>query len=172
MDLALNYSQRLICHKTQPTNPPKSQRILCVSFSVTDSGLCKYHLVVWSSFNLLYNSQWITFLTKLWLVVFVSFSQQRLLMFFHWSLTDSKSTQVSRTLRSILANLNNSVVWRMSIHLPICNFSSPLSKPLGTVPNVPFTIGITVTFMLHNFISSLARSKYFSLFYYYNYNRT
>ena len=34
----------------------KSQRILCISFSRTDSGLCIYHFVVWSNFNLLHNS--------------------------------------------------------------------------------------------------------------------
>ena len=34
----------------------KSQRISCVWFSRTNSGLCIYHVVVWSNFNLLYNS--------------------------------------------------------------------------------------------------------------------
>ena len=32
----------------------------CVSFSRTDSGLCIYYLFVWSNFNSLHNSQWIT----------------------------------------------------------------------------------------------------------------
>ena len=35
-------------------------------------------------------------------------------MVFHWSLSDSKSPQVSRTLLSILAVLNNAVVWMVS----------------------------------------------------------
>ena len=39
----------------------KSQRILCVSFSRTNSGLCIYLLVVWWSFNLLHNSELIIF---------------------------------------------------------------------------------------------------------------
>ena len=39
----------------------KSQRILCVSFSRTDSGLCIYHLFIWSNLYFLYNSHWITF---------------------------------------------------------------------------------------------------------------
>ena len=30
---------------------PKYLRILCISFSKTDSRLCIYHLVVWSNFN-------------------------------------------------------------------------------------------------------------------------
>ena len=36
----------------------KSQRSLCISFSKTDSELCKYDLFVWSNLNLLHNSQW------------------------------------------------------------------------------------------------------------------
>ena len=39
----------------------KSQQSLCVSFSNTDSGLCIYHLFVWSNLNFLHNSLWITF---------------------------------------------------------------------------------------------------------------
>ena len=38
----------------------KSQRSLCVSFSKTDSGLCIYHLFVWSNLNFLHSAQWIT----------------------------------------------------------------------------------------------------------------
>ena len=41
----------------------KSQRSLCVSFSRTDVGLCIYHLFVWSNWNLLHNSQWISLST-------------------------------------------------------------------------------------------------------------
>ena len=41
---------------------------------------------------------------------FSSFSHQRQQMVFHWSLSDSKSPQISRTLLSILADLNNAVV--------------------------------------------------------------
>ena len=36
------------------------RRTSCVSFSKTDSGLCLYHLVIWSNFNFLHISQWIT----------------------------------------------------------------------------------------------------------------
>ena len=43
-----------------------------------------------------------------------SFSHQRQLMVFHWSLIDSKSPQISRTLLSILAVLNNVVPWMVS----------------------------------------------------------
>ena len=43
----------------------KSQSILVVSFSRTDSGLHICYLVVWSNFSFFHNSQWITFLTQL-----------------------------------------------------------------------------------------------------------
>ena len=35
-------------------------------------------------------------------------------MVFHWSLSDKKSPQVSRTLLSILSDLKNAVVWMVS----------------------------------------------------------
>ena len=48
----------------------KSQRILCISFSWTDSDLCLYNLSAWSNFKLLHNSQWITFPTQSCLVLY------------------------------------------------------------------------------------------------------
>ena len=42
----------------------KSHRSLCVSFSRTDAGLCLYHLFVWSNFNFLHISQWISLPTE------------------------------------------------------------------------------------------------------------
>ena len=85
-------------------------------------------------------------------------------MVFHWSLSDSKSPQVSRTLLSILAVLNNAVVWMVSTRPPTSKSSSPFSNPLVTVPNAPITIGIIVTCMFHSFFSSLARPRYLSFF--------
>ena len=73
---------------------------------------------------------------------------------------ESEWQQVSRTLLSILANISNAVVWRVSAHPLISNFSRPLSNPLGIVPSVPITIGIIATYMF----SFLARSKFLSLF--------
>ena len=85
-------------------------------------------------------------------------------MVFYWSLSDSKSPQVSRTLLSILVILNNVVVWMVSTHPPTSKSSSPFSNPLVTVPNTPITIGIIVTCMFHSFFNSLARSRYLSFF--------
>ena len=81
-------------------------------------------------------------------------------MVFHWILSDSKSPQVSRTLLSILAVLNNAVVWMVSTSPPTPKSSSPFSNPLVTVPNPPITIGIIVTCMFHSFFSYLARNWY------------
>ena len=48
----------------------KSQRILSVSFSRTDSGLCICHLFVWSNLNFLHNFQRFTFLIQSCLVLY------------------------------------------------------------------------------------------------------
>ena len=85
-------------------------------------------------------------------------------MVLHSSLSDSKSSQVSRTLLSILADLNNIVVWTVSSHPVISKSSSSCTNPLLTVPRAPITIGIIVTFMFHVFFNSLAKLKYLSLF--------
>ena len=85
-------------------------------------------------------------------------------MVFHWSLSVSKSPQVSRTVLSILTDLNNAVVWIVSVRPPISKSSRPFNNPLVIVPNAPITIGTIVTFMFHSFFNSLARSKFLSFF--------
>ena len=85
-------------------------------------------------------------------------------MVFHWSLSDSKSPQVSMTLLSILPVLNNVVVWMVCTRPPTSKSTSPFSNPLVTVPNAPITISIIVTFMFHSLFNSLARSRYLSFF--------
>ena len=81
-------------------------------------------------------------------------------MVFHWSLSDHRSPQVSRTLLSILAVLNNVVVWMVSTHPSTSKSSSLFCNPLVSVRNAPITIGIIVTCMFHNFFNSRARSRY------------
>ena len=85
-------------------------------------------------------------------------------MVFHWSLSDSKFPQVSRTFLSILAVLCNAVVWMLSTFPPTSESSSPFNNPLVTVPKAPITIGMIFTFMFHGFFNSLARSRYLSFF--------
>ena len=86
---------------------------------------------------------------------------------FQWSLSDSKSPQVSMTLLSILAVLNNAVVWMVSTRPPTSKFSSPFYNPLVTVPKAQITMGIIVTFMFHHVVPlariSLTLSRHFAL---------
>ena len=67
------------------------------------------------------------------------------------------SSQVSRIFFSILADLNNTVVWIVTSRLPITN-----SLKIALI--APVTVKITITFMFHSFFSSLTRSKNFSVF--------
>ena len=85
-------------------------------------------------------------------------------MVFHWSLSDSNSLQVSRTLLSILVVLENVVVWMVSTRLLTSKSSNPFNNPLVTASKAPITI---VTFMFHSFFNSLARSRYLSFFSHY-----
>ena len=74
----------------------------------------------------------------------MSLTCQHELMVFHWILRDSKSSQISRTLLSILADLINAVVWMVLTRPPISSSSNPLTKPLRIIPCAPITIGIIV----------------------------
>ena len=85
-------------------------------------------------------------------------------MVFHWSFSDSKSPQVSRTHLRMLAVLSNAVVWIVSTRPPTSKSSRPFDNPLVIVPNAPITIGTIVTFMFHSFFNSLARSRNLSFF--------
>ena len=85
-------------------------------------------------------------------------------MVFHWSLSDSKSSQVSRTRLRILAVLSIAVVWIVSTRPPTSKSSRPFNNPLVIVPNAPITIGTIVTFMFHSFFNSLSSSTYLSFF--------
>ena len=89
-------------------------------------------------------------------------SHQRSLIVFHWSLSDSKSPQVSRTLLSILTVFNNAVVLIVPTRPPTTNSSSPFNNALVTMPNALITIGIIgmiVTFMFHSFFNSHSKLK-------------
>ena len=81
-------------------------------------------------------------------------------MVFHWSLSDSKSSQVSTTLLSLLDDLNNAVVWMVSPRPPISKSSSPFTNLLATVTDALIAIGITITFMFHNFFLVLLKGSF------------
>ena len=85
-------------------------------------------------------------------------------MVFHWSLSDSKSPQVSRTGLRILAIISNAVIWIVSTRPPTSKSYRPFDNPLVIVPKAPITMGTIVPFMFHSFLNSLARSRYLSFF--------
>ena len=68
----------------------KSHRSLCVPLSRTDVGLCIYHLFVWSNFNFLYISQWISWPTQSYLVLY-SFCANFLRSLIMWLMVSSLS---------------------------------------------------------------------------------
>ena len=73
-------------------------------------------------------------------------------MVFHWGLSGSKSPQVSRTLLTILAVLNNAVVWMVSIRPFISKSTSSFTKPSLTVLKAPITTGSKVEVLILLFI--------------------
>ena len=95
-------------------------------------------------------------LSYLWLhyyycLLLECFSYQFQLMVFHWTLRDSQSLEVAWTLLSILSEINNIVIWRVSVRPVISKSSSLFYNPLVIVPKSPNTIGIIVTFMFNSF---------------------
>ena len=68
----------------------KSHRSLCESFSRTSAGLCIYHLFVWSNWNFLHISQWITLPTQSCLALY-SFCANLLHSLMMWMIVSSLS---------------------------------------------------------------------------------
>ena len=85
-------------------------------------------------------------------------------MVFHWSLSDSKSSQVSRSRLRILAVLSNTLIRIVSTRLPTSKSSRPFNNAFVIVPKAPIKIGTIVTFIFHSIFNSLARSRYLSFF--------
>ena len=85
------------------------------------------------------------------------------------NLIKRKSPQVSRTLFSILADLNNILTLIISARSLIYIYSNLFSKPLRNVPRKPATVVITVTlysiaFLIHRDSLSTNHSFCFLLF--------
>ena len=102
--------------------------------------------------------------TILQFLFFYNYNKVRSFRVFHWSLSDRKSPQDSRSRLRILAVLSHAVIWIVSTRSPTSKSSRPFNNPLVTVPKVPITIGINVTSMFHSFFHPLARSRYLSFF--------
>ena len=88
-------------------------------------------------------------------------------------LSNSKFPQVSRTLLSILGDLNNLVVWMISTCPLISKSSSPFNNPSVTVLITPITISISVTFMFHSFFQFFSKFQVrvllFTFFHFYSF---
>ena len=69
----------------------------------------------------------------------------------HWILSDSKSFDVSKTLLSILVDLNNAVVWVVSARPLISKPSSPFTYSLVTVPIIIIMIIIIILLLFVSF---------------------
>ena len=65
---------------------------------------------------------------------------------------------ISRTLFSILADLNNVVVWMIPA-CPLISKSSSFNNHSVTVPRKPITSSISVTFLFHSFFKFLSKVK-------------
>ena len=83
----------------------------------------KEHLIIDQNRSkyLLNSPQWQNVTQYIYIIIIIIFhleifSHQLTLMVFYWSLSESKSPQVSRTLLSILTDLNNVVVWTVYTH--------------------------------------------------------
>ena len=85
-------------------------------------------------------------------------------------MSNKKSPQVSRTLLSILADLNNALVCMVCTRPHIFKSSNPCTNPLVILTRTPFTIGITVIFLFHSFFNFLTKSRYLSLAFFLSYS--
>ena len=74
------------------------------------------------------------------LMLTANFLHQFQLVVFHWSLSYSKSSQDSRTLLNILADLNSAVIWMVSI-LPL--ISNSLSQLVSLSPSCSTTFQLS-----------------------------
>ena len=90
----------------------KSQSSLYLSFSRTDSGLCIYHLFVWSNFYFLHNFPWITFPTQSCLVLYSFWANLLLLSLL--KMADNDERLIQNVHKSDLTSHN---LWRVRTHI-------------------------------------------------------
>ena len=110
---------------------------MCISFSRADSGLCTHQLFAWSNLSFSHNYYYYYYYYNYnnnYYIIFQNFSHQPQLIFFHWSLSISKSPKVSRPLLNILVVLNTAVFWMVSTRPLTSKSSRPFNNPLVIVP--------------------------------------
>ena len=92
-----------------------------------------------------------------------SFSHQCQLIVFHWSVSDGLSPRLSRTLLSILANINNVAVLMILILPLISNSASSLLSPWGLFQLHQLLL-VSLSPYSTAFFRTLVGSKYLSIF--------
>ena len=104
----------------------ESQRILCISFSRVEYELCISHLFVWSNFNFLHSSQWITFPSQSCLVLY-SFWTNLLHSIIWWLIISSLSPDNLHLLFSWVLIF---LLWHHHHHhvMPLVRISLTLSR--------------------------------------------
>ena len=138
-----------ILHSSTYTQPSvgtkKSYRWCIIFFFLIKTGSCilpwtGWSVCMWKSYRIMS----FFFIDKdrprIYYLLLESLSHKCKLMVFHWSLSDSKSPQVSRTLLSILTDLNNALIWMVSTRPLISKSPCPLNNPSVPVPRAPTTI--------------------------------
>ena len=157
INLSFMFASELVdglhCYLNNYKSPQASRTLLSILTYLNDAE-------VWMVFIII-----IIIIAIIIIIIIIIYS----LEFFTSALTDGLSLefewqQVSSSLLSILAVLNNAVVWMVSTRPPTFKSSSLFDNPLVTVPKAPITIGKIVTFEFHSFFNSLARSRYLPFF--------
>ena len=123
----------------------KSHRSLCVAFSRTGAGLCIYHLFVWSNWNFLHISQWITLPTQSCLALY-SFCANLLHSLSIWLIISSLSPH--------------------SLHLLFC---CVLSILFIIISSFFFFFFLLFLFFLFLFLSFYYYYYYYCYYYYYHF---
>ena len=95
-------------------------------------------------------------------IVACCFLPTGMLYFLRYSI--SKTPHTSITFRRILLVCIKTIFYNSVILVSIPMVFNLFSSSLAGVPRAPTTNGTTITFIFHTFFSSLARSKYFSIF--------
>ena len=127
----------------------KSHRSLCVSFSKTDAGLCIYHLFIWSNFNFLHISQWIT-LSNLSCLVLYPFCVNLLYSLIMWLRVSSLSSH-NQHLLFCCVFYTLTLIWLVLITL----FCAAMRRVFVSLLRFPFLSDIHVFSCETLFISRL-----------------
>ena len=130
----------------------KSHCCLCVLFSRAVAGLCIYHLLVWSSLNVLHISLWVTLPTKSCLVLY-SFCANLLHSIIMWLVVSSLSPHSLYLLFSCVLSIL-ALIWLVLMAL----FCAAIRRGSISLWKCPFLSYVQVLSCEMLFISRLKRT--------------